>query len=106
MRRAWAADVALPGFTLTVSASLISRSAGARVRIIVRARRFKCINPRCGQSTPLEQTPELTVPFARRAPATDRCAGRHSPRARTSPVLLSRFVIIQAFPLVRAPRMS
>ena len=41
---------------------------GRRVRIIVRIRRFKCVNPRCPQSTFSEQIPGLTTPFARRTP--------------------------------------
>jgi transposase len=39
-----------------------------RVRVIVRVRRFKCVNPRCAQSTFSEQIPGLTTPFARRTP--------------------------------------
>ena len=38
------------------------------MRIIVRVRRFKCVNPRCAQSTFSEQIPGLTFPFARRTP--------------------------------------
>ena len=41
---------------------------GRRVRIIAHIRRFKCVNPRCGQSTFSEQIPGLTTPFARRTP--------------------------------------
>jgi hypothetical protein len=42
---------------------------GARqVQIIVHIRRFKCGNPRCGQSTFSGQIPGLTTPFARRTP--------------------------------------
>jgi transposase len=38
------------------------------VRVIARIRRFKCLNPRCGQATFSEQIPGLTTPFARRTP--------------------------------------
>jgi transposase len=41
---------------------------GRQVQIIVHVRRFKCVNPRCGQSTFSEQIPGLTTPFARRTP--------------------------------------
>jgi transposase len=41
---------------------------GRQVQIIVHVRRFKCANPRCGQSTFSEQIPGLTTPFARRTP--------------------------------------
>jgi transposase len=41
---------------------------GRRVQVIVHIRRFKCVNPRCGQSTFSEQIPGLTTPFARRTP--------------------------------------
>ena len=41
---------------------------GRRVRVIVRVRRFKCVNPWCAQSTFSEQIPGLTTPFARRTP--------------------------------------
>jgi transposase len=41
---------------------------GRRVRIIVWVRRFKCVNPRCTQSTFSEQISGLTKPFARRTP--------------------------------------
>jgi transposase len=41
---------------------------GCRVRVIVRVRRFKCLNRRCAQSTFSEQIPGLTTPFARRTP--------------------------------------
>jgi transposase len=39
---------------------------GRRVRVIADIRRFKCVSPRCGQSTFSEQIPGLTTPFARR----------------------------------------
>jgi hypothetical protein len=38
------------------------------VRVIAHIRRFKCVHPRCGQSTFSEQMPGLTTPFARRTP--------------------------------------
>jgi len=41
---------------------------GRRVRVIAHIRRFKCVNPRCAQSTFSEQIPGLTTPFARRTP--------------------------------------
>jgi transposase len=41
---------------------------GRRVQIIAHVRRFKCVNPRCAQSTFCEQIPGLTTPFARRTP--------------------------------------
>jgi transposase len=41
---------------------------GRRVRVIAHIRRFKCVSPRCGQSTFSEQIPGLTTPFARRIP--------------------------------------
>jgi transposase len=41
---------------------------GRRVRVIARIRRFKCVSPRCPQSTFSEQIPGLTAPFARRTP--------------------------------------
>ncbi|MGH3296997.1 MAG: transposase family protein [Trebonia sp.] len=41
---------------------------GRRARVIARIRRFKCLNPRCGQATFSEQIPGLTTPFARRTP--------------------------------------
>jgi hypothetical protein len=41
---------------------------GRRVRVIAHIRRFKCLNPRCSQSTFSEQIPGLTTPFARRTP--------------------------------------
>jgi transposase len=41
---------------------------GRRVRVIAHIRRFKCVSPRCGQSTFSEQIPGLTAPFARRTP--------------------------------------
>jgi transposase len=41
---------------------------GRRARVIARVRRFKCLNPRCGQATFSEQIPGLTTPFARRTP--------------------------------------
>ena len=41
---------------------------GRRVKVIAHIRRFKCVNPRCGQSTFSEQIPGLTTPFARRTP--------------------------------------
>ena len=36
--------------------------------MIAHIRRFKCVSPRCGQSTFSEQIPGLTAPFARRTP--------------------------------------
>jgi len=43
--------------------------------VIARIRRFKCLNPRCGQSTFSEQIPGLTTPFARRTlPLTEALA--------------------------------
>jgi transposase len=39
-----------------------------RVRVIAHVRRFKCVSPRCAQSTFAEQIPGLTTPFARRTP--------------------------------------
>jgi hypothetical protein len=44
------------------------RAPGRRVQVIVHIRRFKCVNPRCAQSTFSEQIPGLTKPFARRTP--------------------------------------
>jgi transposase len=41
---------------------------GPRVRVIAHIRRFKCVNPRCAQSTFSEQIRGLTTPFARRTP--------------------------------------
>ncbi|HEX3305199.1 MAG TPA: ISL3 family transposase, partial [Streptosporangiaceae bacterium] len=41
---------------------------GRRVQVIAHIRRFKCVNPRCAQSTFSEQIPGLTKPFARRTP--------------------------------------
>jgi transposase len=41
---------------------------GRMARVIARVRRFKCLNPRCGQATFSEQIPGLTTPFARRTP--------------------------------------
>jgi transposase len=41
---------------------------GRRVRVIAHIRRFKCVSPRCPQSTFSEQIPGLTTPFARRTP--------------------------------------
>jgi transposase len=41
---------------------------GRQVQIIVHVRRFKCVNPRCGQATFSEQILGLTTPFARRTP--------------------------------------
>ena len=41
---------------------------GRQVQIIMHVRRFKCVNPRCGQSTFSEQIPGLPKPFARRTP--------------------------------------
>jgi len=43
--------------------------AGRQARIAVTVRRFKCLEPRCAQSTFCEQIPGLTAPFARRTPA-------------------------------------
>jgi transposase len=42
---------------------------GRRVQVIAHIRRFKCVSPRCGQSTFSEQIPGLTTPFARRTPS-------------------------------------
>ena len=43
--------------------------------MIARIRRFKCLNPRCEQSTFSEQIPGLTTPFARRTlPLTEALA--------------------------------
>jgi transposase len=41
---------------------------GRRVRVVAHIRRFKCVSPRCPQSTFSEQIPGLTMPFARRTP--------------------------------------
>jgi transposase len=41
---------------------------GRQVQVIMHVRRFKCVNPCCGQSTFSEQIPGLTTPFARRTP--------------------------------------
>ena len=41
---------------------------GLRERVIAGIRRFKCSDPRCGQSTFSEQIPGLTTPFARCTP--------------------------------------
>jgi zinc-finger of transposase IS204/IS1001/IS1096/IS1165 len=41
---------------------------GRRVQVIAHIRRFKCVSPRCAQSTFSEQIPGLTTPFARRTP--------------------------------------
>jgi transposase len=41
---------------------------GRRALVIAHIRRFKCVNPRCAQSTFSEQIPGLTAPFARRTP--------------------------------------
>jgi hypothetical protein len=38
------------------------------VLVIARIRRFKCVSPRCPQSTFSAQIPGLTTPFARRTP--------------------------------------
>jgi transposase len=38
------------------------------VQVIAHIRRFKCVSPRCAQSTFSEQIPGLTTPFARRTP--------------------------------------
>jgi transposase len=42
---------------------------GRRVRIVVKVRRFKCVEPGCPQATFSEQIPGLTAPFARRTPS-------------------------------------
>ena len=42
---------------------------GRRARIIVRGRRFRCVDPGCRQATFCEQIPGLTTPFAHRIPA-------------------------------------
>jgi transposase len=41
---------------------------GRRALVVAHIRRFKCVNPRCAQSTFSEQIPGLTTPFARRTP--------------------------------------
>lgn len=41
---------------------------GLPSRVIATIRRFKCLNPRCAQSTFSEQIPGLATPFARRTP--------------------------------------
>ena len=74
--RAKAGDAACPGCRRRSSRvharyqrQLADLPLGARqVQIIVCIRRFKCANPRCGQSTFSEQIPGLTTPFARRTP--------------------------------------
>ena len=74
--RAKASDAACPGCRRRSSRvharyqrQLADLPLGARqVQIIVHIRRFKCANPRCGQSTFSEQIPGLTTPFARRTP--------------------------------------
>jgi hypothetical protein len=42
---------------------------GRRVQVIAHIRRFRCVSPRCSQSTFSEQIPGLTTPFARRTPS-------------------------------------
>jgi hypothetical protein len=39
------------------------------VQVIAHIRRFRCVSPRCSQSTFSEQIPGLTTPFARRTPS-------------------------------------
>jgi transposase len=74
--RARASDAACPGCrsrSSRVHARYRRRLAdlplgGRQVQVIVQVRRFKCVSPRCAQSTFSEQVPGLTTPFARRTP--------------------------------------
>lgn len=74
--RARAADAACPGCRRRSSRAHARYQrqlddlplGGLRARVIAGIRRFKCVSPRCGQSTFSEQIPGLTTPFARRTP--------------------------------------